>query len=374
MRRNMLPRGGAGKITSLAGPPAPVALKDPERILLIRMSHLGDVVSALPVFHALRTAHPAAEIGWVVQPEFAGLLDGLSGLQRTFLFERRRGLRAWLQLRRELAAFAPQLAVDAQGNLKSAAVTLLSGAGRRLGLHPSEWRERTGARVLTEVAAPSGGTHAIERMHALARHVSGRAARARSDPGLAPGELAEARAELGRLFPRGAGGLRILHLSAPSDVRAWPLLRFAELARSLCAQGFPVLCVSGPREEAEGLALARALAGAAPRHLVGQRDLRRLAALFAAAAEERGVFAGADSGPMHLACASGLPVVCLEGPQDGARTGPWTADGPAAASILRASAPPACAPCLRRRCHHPEGPVCMRGIAVADVAAALAAR
>lgn len=330
-------------------------------------------MSALPVFHALRAAHPAAEIGWVVQPEFAGLLEGLPGLQRTFRFERRRGPLAWLHLRRALRGFAPGLAVDAQANLKSAAVTLLSGAPRRLGLHRSEWRERTGARVLTEMAAPSGGNHAIERMHALARHICANA-RARSDPGSSPSELSEARLELGRLFPRGAQRLRILHVSTPSDVRAWPLERFGELARSLSAQGFPVLCVSGPEEEAEGLALARALAGDAPRHLVGQRDLRRLAALFAAAAEQDGAFAGVDSGPMHLACASGLPVVCLEGPQDGARTGPWTADGPAAAGVLRASSPPPCAPCLRRTCHHPEGPVCMRGIAVADVAAALAAR
>lgn len=339
------------------------------------MSHLGDVVCALPVFHALREAYPDAALGWVVQPEFAGLVEGLPGLQRTFRFERRGGLRAWLRLRRELADFAPELAVDAQGNLKSAAALLLSGARRRAGLHPSEWRERAGARVLSEAAPPSGGIHAIERMLALARFVSGGAGGGRADPGLAPGELAAGRSELDRLFPDGARGVAVLHLSPSSDVRSWPLERFGALARLLSARGLPVLVVSGPREEEQGLALARELGLGTIRHLVGQRDLRRLAALFAAAAERGGVFAGADSGPLHLACATGLSVVGLEGPQDARRTGPWSAAaGGAAGAVVRAAEPPACAPCLRRTCRHPEGPVCMRDIDVAHVAAELAAR
>src|SRR5687767_3923209 len=98
MRRNMLPPGGAGKITSRAGPTAPDGLKDPARILLVRMSHLGDVVCALPLYHALRGAFPEARIGWVVQPEFEGLVAGLSGLQCTFRFERAGGARAWVRL------------------------------------------------------------------------------------------------------------------------------------------------------------------------------------------------------------------------------------------------------------------------------------
>ena len=316
------------------------------------MSHLGDVVCALPVFHALRGAHPEAALGWVVQSEFAGLLEGLPGLQRVFRFQRRGGWRAWLRLRRELRAFAPELAVDAQGNLKSAAALLLSGAPRRAGLHPSEWRERTGARALTEHAPPSGGSHAIERMQALGRYAAGGGGPLRADPGLSAAERAAGRAELARLLPAGASDVALLHLSPPSDVRGWPLERFGELARLLAARGRPVLVVSGPGEEEQGLALARELGQGPVRHLVGQRDLRRLAALFAAAAERGGAFAGADSGPMHLACAA----------------------GPVASGVVRAAPAPACAPCLRRTCSHPDGPVCMRGIGAAQVAAALGAR
>ena len=73
----------------------------PRRILLVRLSHLGDVVHALPVFHALRGAHPRARIGWAVQREFAGLLEGLPGLDEVLDFERRGGARAWLELSEE---------------------------------------------------------------------------------------------------------------------------------------------------------------------------------------------------------------------------------------------------------------------------------
>ena len=62
-------------------------MKHPERILIVRLSHLGDVACALGVFHALHEAYPAAEIGWAVQPEFAGLLEGLPGIERIFRFE-----------------------------------------------------------------------------------------------------------------------------------------------------------------------------------------------------------------------------------------------------------------------------------------------
>ncbi|MFT4648279.1 MAG: heptosyltransferase-1, partial [Glaciecola sp.] len=52
----------------------------PARILLVRLSHLGDALHALPVYHALRERFPGAEISWIIQPEFAGFLENLPGL------------------------------------------------------------------------------------------------------------------------------------------------------------------------------------------------------------------------------------------------------------------------------------------------------
>jgi len=346
-------------------------IASPRRILIVRLSHLGDVVHALPVYHALRSAHPQSEIAWAVQPEFAGILDGLPGLARTFGFERRRGARAWLRLLSEIRAWNPDWAVDAQGNAKSAFATLASGAARRSGMHPRDWREPFAARVLTDHAdaVAEAPAHAMDRMFALAAHVAPDARERRLDPWLSPEERDKGRARLAALGVGAEGPVTILILSSPDDVRSWPIASYESLARVLVSRGEPAILLSGPQEEAEGRALKERTAGL-PRlvHWIGQRGLRELAGVFAAAAERGGRAVACDSGPMHLAAAVGLPVVCLAGPQDERRTGPWPRSG--LHRVVRASDPPRCAPCLARRCDHPEGNVCMSRIPVEAVLSA----
>jgi ADP-heptose:LPS heptosyltransferase len=337
------------------------------RILLVRLSHLGDVVHALPLHHAVRAAHPAARLAWAVQPEFAPLLAGLPGLERTIPFERRAGARAWPRVGRALAEFGADWSIDAQGNVKSALVALASLAPRRSGLAREDWREPFAAGALTDAAPPLGrAAHAVERVLHLARHVTGRESEACFDLGLSAEERAGGESRARTLLPEGGA---ILHLAPSADVRAWPPARWAELARAL-AERERVLIVSGPAEEREGRQLARELSGARIAHLVAQRGLRELAALFSAAAGRGARFVGSDSGPTHLAWAAGLPVLILAGPQDERRTGPWPLGAPH--RVQRARGAPPCAPCLARSCEHAAGPVCMSGIEPEDVAGSLA--
>lgn len=347
------------------------------RVLIVRLSHLGDVVLALPLFHALRAAHADAEIGWAVQPEFAGLLDGLPGLERTFAFERRRGPGAWWRLRRELRAWRPDWSVDAQGNAKSAAVALVSGARRRTGLARLDWRERIASSTLHDAAAPARGPHAMDRVAALVDHVAPMAptpsgSRLRTDPGLTATERERGRALLREHVPPGTAG-RILHLAPPGDVKAWPQESFGALARLLVDAGERVLVLSGPAEAAAGARLAAELP-AHPRlaHWSDQRGLRPLAALLSAAAEEGMRLVGCDSGPAHLAAACGMGVDLLSGPQDPARTGPWSDGAPRHTALVRDD-PPSCQPCRSRRCAHPQGPVCLLGLEPQQVAERLLA-
>lgn len=342
-----------------------------ERIVLVRLSHLGDVLHALPVFHALAARFPHARLGWVIQREYAELVRPLARLERVIEFDRAGGARGWLALRDELGAFAPTRVIDAQGNLKSAAAALVAGSGERLGPARRDWRERAGAFAMHRLARPAAGPHAVERMLALAEEACGAPVEASFDLELTDAERALGRAIAERLL----GGARepvIVALAAPDDVRAWPLERAAELARALDARGRMVLVLSGPAEREHGARLERELAGVGRTlHWVGQRGLRELASAFAAFAERGGRLVGSDSGPMHLAWVSGLRVVCLSGPQDPARTGPWPQGGGSPHLALVARAQPSCAPCLARRCEHELGNVCMRQIAVADVLAAL---
>jgi len=358
-------------------PPSCVATTVPasRRILLVRLSHLGDVVSALPVFHTLRRAHPEARIGWAIQEEFAGLVEGLPGLERMFLFGRRAGLAAWTRLRAELLDWRPDWTVDAQGNVKSAMVALTSGAARRTGLDLEDWAERFAGHTLTDRAAPSGATHAVERMLALCRHLGAAAGAEPSfDLGLTDAERRAGRAALAERFPRGRGPGWILHLAAEDDVRSWPAAHYAALARELAARGRPVLVLSGPAEAPLGRRLAAEVSSDGDiGHWVGQQGLRGLAAFFAAAAEARVRVVACDSGPAHVAAAAGAAVRLLIGPQDPARTGPWPPPGrPGPHRVLASPDPPACMPCFARVCAHPAGPVCMQGLEPRWVAAELA--
>jgi ADP-heptose:LPS heptosyltransferase len=339
---------------------------DPERILLVRLSHLGDVVHALPLFHALRACHGSARIAWVVQKEYLELIAPLPGLDRPIAFDRSGGIAAWRALRSELRRFRPDLAVDAQGNLKSAAVLLLSGAVRRMGAHTSDRREPLARLASNEHAerAPRGVAHALDKVDMLIRAACGEPAELRFDLGLSEPELRRGEELVERYLPSASEGVMILQVARTGDVRSWPLPHFVSLARSLERLGRPHLLLSGPAEADCGRWIEQELPPSPlRRHWVGQGGLRELAAFFTTAAR-RARLLSCDSGPMHLAAACGMPVTCLSGPQSHLRTGPWPVPGRAGSlqahhRVVRSPSPPVCSPCLKRRCSHPRGPVCM---------------
>lgn len=292
----------------------------PERILVVRLSHLGDIAQAIPLIHALRDRWPSAEIGWAVQPEFADLIEPLATI---LPFDRRGGLGAWRRLRSAARRFGADLVIDAQGNWKSALVALIAARGprpcRRVAFARSQWQEPLAARLLRpELAPPSVGPHLVERVLGLAAHVTGQASTPRLDPALTGEELERG----ARLLGSGADASPVLlHPGVVGDPRSWPVDSFKQLAEELLQRDVEVAVISGPGEEAAGRELERALPRA--HHVVGQRGLRTLAGTLRAAAERRGCLVAGDSGPSHVAASVGLPVVLLAGPEDPARTGPW---------------------------------------------------
>lgn len=353
---------------------------DQQRILIVRLSHLGDVVHALPVLDAVRRAHPRARIAWAVQPEFQDLVRGHPGLDEIVTFDRRAGVAGWARLERELARFGASWSIDAQGNTKSALVALASRATRRSGLARCDWAEPFGALTSTDSAEParaSQGTivHAIDRMRALAQHV---APHHWIDPWIASlresstAELAPSAGSNWLASTRGPSV--VLHLAAPGDVRSWPSAHFAALAREL-ARDHAVLVVAGPAEREAGSELSRSLAGSDRiAHWNDSSGLHALASFFRAAAHRGAPLVACDSGPLHVGWAAGMRVVLLAGPQHESRTGPWpVANGERAAihRIVRAADSPQCAPCFARSCDHADGNVCMTRIDPLRVARAV---
>ena len=350
---------------------------DPHRVLLVRLSHLGDCARALPLFWGLARRWPDAELAWAIEPPFASLVERLPGLGRVVRFERRGGWRAWPALRRQLAGFAADLAIDVQGNSKSAAVTWASRAPRRIGQAPANRREPgLGRIVLNRTPAPTAARHASAQVEHLARALGCPVPGANEVAGLFTERLDAGRLALDALGSTFSEHPLLVQLGAPGDPRSLPLERIADHLHELLARGHAPIVLAGPGELESGRMLAAQFADQ-PRlaWLIGSMPLDELAGLFLVAAHRGGQLIGTDSGPAHLAAAVGLPCVTLHGPYDPQSTGLWPRPGGESNHReLLSPAPPACQPCAKRRCAHERGNVCLTTIAPAALADALESR
>lgn len=313
-------------------------------VLFVRLSALGDVVQGIGAVQALHRVRPDWRLTFATQTTFAPLLAGEPGIGRVVGFERRGGLRAALRLANELRRERYDVAIDLQGNWKSASVARLSGARERWGAGAS-WRQEAKSRcLLTRTIDVPGARHPALVAWTLVR------ALAPETPFLPPvlrasPEQCDAEAEA----LRGAGidperPFRVCVITDPRDVRA---LRPAVVAAEVAASDRPVVQLLGPAEA--GLEVGRGTR--VLRH--GRGELPRLVALGQVVARAGGDVIGPDQGATHVLAAAGARCTVLFGAQDPAQTAP-----PAAAAIVHPD-PPACSPCRRRRCDHPRGPVCM---------------
>ncbi len=332
----------------------------PERIAIVRLSAIGDVVHGLPLAGSLRRTRPHAEITWITQSGPAPLLEGHPWIDRVLLYPRHSGPTASARFVVGLPREKFDLAIDLQGNLKSGLVLAGTGAPRRIGLARAEYRERLGSFAATEHAAPADGPHSVDRTLALARHTGdGEPA---AEYGLFPTESERRAAEVD--LAGLTGPVVAVSVGAGEDVREWSDGRYVDAIRRLAERGATPLLLAGPahRERCERLAEET---GAAARP--GTTDLRGLLAhLSVLAASGSAVLLACDSAPLHLAVAVGLPVVALSGPQDPSRTGPYGARD----SAVTAWKGLPCAPCRKRKCRYEEEPLaCMRRIPVETVVA-----
>lgn len=339
----------------------------PRRILVVRLSALGDVLHCLPALTALRMTFPEARIGWVTESLSASLLEGHPDLERVIRFPRKEIARDLPRVRTGVAAFeraeqfvselrlhAYDLLLEFQGNLRSAAIAALARAQIRVGHHRRETKEFPWLVRASRPRTPAGEVHQVEKNLFLIRALGYRGS---VTAGRLPAYTAEV-CRIGAALDLGRGAPTILHpfVSAFGRFKEWPEERFAQLARGLAERGHRVLLTAAledrPRRD-RILALAGDAALAAPE----TASVRELAALLRLAR----LVVAADTGPLHIAAAAGVPVVGLFGPKDPKRYGPF-GDGTA---VLRGIVP--CSPCRLRRCDHA---ICMQAIAVSDVLAA----
>jgi heptosyltransferase-1 len=289
------------------------------RILIVRTSALGDVVHALPILSAVRSRHDEATLGWVVEEAFAPLLAN-HPLVDVVIPTRLRAWRqrpfspaAWRELMvlfGQLHEFGAEIVLDLMGNHKAGVISALTLADRRIGLARRYRREPSSAAWVSEPVVPRG-KHAVN----LGLSLAGELGAAVDEADFAGDLLPEEPTDVVDTERRVA----LLHPFTGWPNKDYPLDSWAAVARSLAAAGIPVVIAPGPGEEQAAAPLTEIARGTV--RVIPALSLPQLVFLQRRAA----IVLGGDTGPVHLAHALGTPVVCVMGPTDPSRNGPYGA-------------------------------------------------
>jgi lipopolysaccharide heptosyltransferase I len=284
-----------------------------QRLLVVKLGSLGDIIFTLPAVAALRQAFPEAQLDWVVERRWQPLLAANPDVS-TVLVPQQDGPGRLLELAARVRARRYQIVVDFQGLYKSALLTWWSRAPRRVGFVGQFAREPAASLFYTDRVRPRG-RHMVEQNLELARAL-GAPEVPRRFPLVVPVEAEQ------RLAARlASAGLRDYFVMSPGGgwrSKCWPPERYGQLHRILAQRwGWRGVVNFGPGERALAEAVCRAAGDPPP--LLLELNLEELMALLRRA---RLMIAG-DTGPLHLAVALGTPVVGLYGPTPPERNGPF---------------------------------------------------
>ena len=325
--------------------------EESRRILIVKLSSIGDVVQSLPVAGALRRRFPKAYIAWAVGPAAAEAVAGNPHLSEVLVVGGSvtyGGVRSLpplaspRRLRRALHEIGFDTTLDLQGLLKSAAIAYLSGARERIGyctLHEATFLFNN-----RRLVPDRRDVHAVESYLDFAEALGASRQPVEFTIAICDEDRRKAEALLG-----GRDRLAALIPGARWESKLWPAERFAAVADALAEKaGLESVVIGAP---ADG-ALAAAIAAAAKSpilDLTGRTTLKQAAEVF----RRCRLTVGNDTGPLYISAAMGTPTVAVFGPTDARRLGPY---GEGHAKVV---AEVDCAPCRNRRC---EGRTCMEAI------------
>jgi lipopolysaccharide heptosyltransferase II len=374
-----------------------------ERILVIKLSAVGDVIHTIPLLNALRRRYPGARIDWLSKPTPAEFIRDLPALDEVLVYGENQtevpqynwdGFTHFVRLIRDhrflamlsrLRAARYDLVIDMQGQLRSGFVSMVTGAPVRIGFDRPRrrvWKKEgrslppgaikhawKGARegswlaYTHHVPLPTLALHAVDR-YLLVGEMLGFGHQA---PEFSIPVRVQAEERVDALLREHAGAMSkppiVMSPGSLWETKRWRPEGFAAVARHFLAKGYPVL-LDGAANEAEA---CRRIVADAPGAVVlaGLTSLADLAALIRRSA----IAVTNDSGPLHLATALGRPVVPLFGPTNPIWVGPYNQPD----AILSAGL--ACSPCFLKnlaRCPHDHA--CMKGISSERVIGAIEAQ
>jgi heptosyltransferase-1 len=303
-----------------------------ERLLIVRLSAMGDVIHTLPAAQALRDLFPAAMIGWLIEERWAELLCA-PGTPRRGPRSPQRPLADWVHTVRlaewrkllfrlptleqiakvwnDVRAAQYDVAVDLQGAIRSAVLARWSRAQVIYGA--AEPREAPASLWYTRPVV-TRGAHVIEQSLSIVETIAGSRLSAQTVE-FPRDEKAEQRVEQ-RLEQAGLGEFAMVNPGAGWGAKRWPAERYGRVARALADNGVRVVVNYGPGEEGLAQEVEAASGGSAKALSCSISELIALT-------RRARLFIGGDTGPLHLAAALRVPTVAIFGPTDPARNGPY---------------------------------------------------
>lgn len=331
----------------------------PQRILVIKLSSLGDIVHALPAVSALRHRFPHSRLTWLVKEVWAPILEGNPDIDE--ILSVNVSWRNWPEVIRTLRSGRFDLVVDFQGLFRSGLLSAITGATTRVGFararegatwfythhvplpedKPSTWR-------LLEV-------HAVDRNLAITGFLGGES----SIPVFHLPQCSTDLRAIDKMFQSAEvqdhAQLIALAPWTRSAIKAWPHNRFVDLARELVQWPNVRVVILGGPSDVSSAGEFDILASQGLINLVGKLSLRQLPPLLG----RMHLLIGNDSALLHLAAGVKTPVLAIFGPTHPKATGPYPVENHA---VLRTDLP--CSPCGNRRCRNPNYLECLQSLSV----------
>ncbi len=334
--------------------------ESPKRILLIKLSALGDIIQSLPVLYSLKKTWPKCKVDWITGEVGADLLSGHPLLERVIVYKRKRlGHLAkspvfWPALLGELRLLFKEInsrgqydyAIDLQGLFKSGFITCLSRAKEKVGF--DRGREFSHLFLTKRLPPYDPDRHAVLRYLDLISAIGADISDIKFPIGLTENDLKRAKDMIFSLGLREKGFVCLI----PGTIwptKRWGSSHFSKLSILLNEHfGLKSLIIGGATDKKLGKEISENSKGTAI-DITGKTDLKTLSSIF----RESLLAITTDTGPMHLAAATGLKVIAIFGPTAPWRTGPFGAGH----IIIRKDVK--CSPCFKRNC---EDRRCMKEI------------
>lgn len=306
-----------------------------ERILVIKLRHIGDVLLTVPVFRALKENFPAARVVALVNRGTEEVLAGNPLVDEIISYDRGIKSLPWRERLAREAAFLREIrsrgfdmTVDLTSGDRPALISFLSGARYRLAADPGKRGFLGKRRLYTHLAGIDRQAHTVlQNLQTVSSFGI------TATPAVTFAIPEAARRKVAEIFGRagiGAGDT-VIHIHPTSRwlFKCWNDAAMAEVIRRLLRQGLKVVITSSPdpRETKKAQSILALLPDECrPLVLLGETTIKELAAI----TERAALFFGVDSAPMHIAAAVGTPVVALFGPSGVFHWGPWDNEAAAA--------------------------------------------